>query len=266
MIKTRVERVKNHHKSCRKLTRWWALASVAWIGFILWSAEAYYPSVPLDIDGHDPGTLAAFASAVRHYYLTTTALALGVPVLAYGLGYLFCRSRGGPSATATAVAHPDGGPSRIVLMRHAEKTGDPEDIHLSEEGRKHAERLATYIPQTFGRPDFIFAAARSKRSIRSIETVEPLAAAIGIPIQHDIEDDDFEELVREIFSNPTYRGKTIVVCWHHRKLSEIAASLGAPPGSFPDPWTEDLYNVILDFRYDPNTGAPPNVTRVVEPF
>ena len=61
--------MKNHHKSCRKLTRWWALASIAWIAFILWSAEAYYPSVPLDIDGHDPGTLAAFASAVRHYYL-----------------------------------------------------------------------------------------------------------------------------------------------------------------------------------------------------
>ena len=51
-----------------------------------------------------------------------------------------------------------------------------------------------------------------------------------------------------------------------KSCSEIAALLGAPPGSFPDPWSEDLYNVILDFRYDPNTGAAPAVTRVVEPF
>lgn len=258
--------MKNHHKSCRKLTRWWALASVAWIAFVLWRAEALYPSVPLDIDANDPAMLAAFASAVRHYYVTTTLLALGVPILAYGLGFLLCRLRRGSAGTLAAVAHPDGGQSRIVLMRHAEKTGDPEDIHLSEEGRKRAERLATYIPQTFGKPDFIVAAARSKRSIRSIETVEPLAAAVGVDVQHDIEDDDFEKLVGEIFSDAAYRGKTIVVCWHHQKLPEIAALLGAPPGSFPDPWTEDLYNIILDFRYDPNTGAAPAVTRAIEPF
>ena len=162
--------MKKHHKSCRKLTRWWSLASIAWIAFILWRAESYYPSVPLDIDGNNPAVLAAFASAVRRYYFATTLLALGVPALAHGLGFLSCRFQGGRQPGST---------SRIVLMRHGEKAGDPEDIHLSEEGQERAERLATYIPQTFGRPDFIFAADRSKRSIRSIETAEPLAAAVG---------------------------------------------------------------------------------------
>ncbi len=76
----------------------------------------------------------------------------------------------------TATHHPDGGPGRILLMRHAEKTGKTDDIYLSKEGVKRAERLVTYIPQVFGRPDFIYAAARSKRSIRSIEPVNPLAA------------------------------------------------------------------------------------------
>ena len=80
--------MKKHHKSCGKLTRWWSLASIAWIAFILWRAESYYPSVPLDIDGHNPAVLAAFASAVRRYYFATTLLALGVPALAYGLGFL----------------------------------------------------------------------------------------------------------------------------------------------------------------------------------
>ena len=66
----------------------------------------------------------------------------------------------------TATHHPDGGPGRVLLMRHAEKTGRTDDIYLSVDGLKRAEKLAAYIPQAFGRPDFIYAAARSKRSIR----------------------------------------------------------------------------------------------------
>jgi hypothetical protein len=249
----------------RKGTMWWMLASIAWIALILWRAVGEAPTLPLDVNGKSPDVKAAFNTAVTHHYLRTGLLALGVPLVAYGLGCLLCRLRGS-SPTITATDHPDGGPSRILLKRHAEKTGDPEDIHLSAEGVKRAAQLATYIPQTFGKPDFIFAAAQSKRSVRSIETVEPLAAAVGKTVQHDIEDKDFEQLVSEIFSNPDFRGKTIVVCWHHKKLPEIAALLGAPPGSYPSAWSEDVFNLILDFRYDPNSDAPPTVTQVVEPF
>jgi broad specificity phosphatase PhoE len=172
----------------------------------------------------------------------------------------------GSAQPASAVDHPDGGPSRILLMRHAEKTGDPDDINLSGAGEKRAERLASFIPETFGKPDFIFAAERSKRSIRSIETVEPLAAATGLKVQHDVEDRDFEDLISEIFSNPDYRGKTIVICWHHKKLPDIASLLGAPSGSYPDPWPEDLFNLILDFKYDAHSDRPPDVAKVIEPF
>jgi phosphohistidine phosphatase SixA len=166
----------------------------------------------------------------------------------------------------TATCHPDGGPGRILLMRHAEKTGKTDDIYLSTDGMKRAERLATYIPQVFGKPDYIYAAARSKRSIRSIETVKPLAATLGIEVQYHIEDKQFRSLVTEIFSKPEYRSKTIVICWHHGKLPEIASLLGAQKGSYPDPWPQDCFNLILDFRYDPKTDAPPIVAQIVNPF
>ncbi len=166
----------------------------------------------------------------------------------------------------TAMHHPDGGPGRILLMRHAEKTGRTDDIYLSKEGTKRAEQLVTYIPKTFGRPDYIYAAARSKRSIRSIETVKPLAAALGLEVQYHIEDKEFKALIAEIFSKPEYRGKTLVICWHHGKLPEIAALLGAPKGSYPDAWPQDVFNLILDFRYDPKSDAPPVVAQIVEPF
>ncbi|MFA5955703.1 histidine phosphatase family protein [Hyphomicrobium sp.] len=166
----------------------------------------------------------------------------------------------------TATHHPGGGPGRILLMRHAEKTGKTDDIYLSPEGTKRAERLVTYIPQAFGRPEFIYAAARSKRSIRSMETVKPLAAALGIEVQYHIEDKEFKALVTEIFSKAEYHGKTIVICWHHGKLPEIAALLGGQKGTYPDPWPQNVFNLILDFRYDPKSDATPIVAQIVEPF
>ena len=174
--------------------------------------------------------------------------------------------RSAPSSEFSAAPHPNGGPSRIILMRHADKPDDPDDPDLSAAGVARAEHLATYIPQTFGKPDYIIATARSKHSDRPFETVEPLARGVGVTVQHDIRDKDFEDLIDEIFSDEAYRGKTVVISWHHGTLPAIAALLGAPAGSYPDPWPDDTYNVILDFRYDPNSGAPPTVTRVTEPF
>jgi len=45
--------------------------------------------------------------------------------------------------------------ARILLMRHAEKTGDPMDPHLSLDGYARAAKLADFIPATFGIPQFL---------------------------------------------------------------------------------------------------------------
>jgi broad specificity phosphatase PhoE len=189
------------------------------------------------------------------------------PIFSHRLECALCQFvRSAPSSEFSAVLHPNGGPSRIILMRHADKPDDPEDPDLSAAGVVRAGHLATYIPQTFGKPDYIIATARSKHSDRPLETVAPMARAVGVTVQHDIRDKDFEDLVEEIFSDPAYHGKTVLICWHHGTLPAIAALLGATPGSYPDPWPDDTYNVILDFRYDPDSGAPPAVAQVTEPF
>lgn len=174
--------------------------------------------------------------------------------------------RSASASALSAAPHPKGSPSRIILMRHADKPDDPDDPDLSSAGVVRAGHLATYIPQTFGKPDYIIATAHSKHSDRPLETVEPLARAVGVPVQHDVRDKEFEDLIDAIFSDEAYRGKTLVICWHHGTLPAMAALLGAPVGSYPDPWPDDTYNVILDFRYDPNSGAAPSVTQVTEPF
>jgi hypothetical protein len=66
-------------------------------------------------------------------------------------------------------------PRFVLVMRQAEKPQDPRDPDLSSDGLARAQKLANYIPATFGAPEFIFAAAISKHSMRPYETVEPLA-------------------------------------------------------------------------------------------
>lgn len=212
----------------------------------------------------ESGSRIASAISTTQTRIDFGLLALGMPRLASRC--TLCQRTRESGADFTAVDHANGGPSHIILMRHADKTDDPDNEDLSDAGTARAEHLVTYIPQSFGKPDYIIATAHSKHSNRPRETVTPLANALGLKVQHDFENDDFEDLADEIFSNPEYKGKTLVICWHHGNLPAIAALLGAPPGSYPDPWPEDAYNIILDFRYDPNSGRPPTVTRVVEPF
>jgi hypothetical protein len=247
----------------RALKVFWLLASIAGMSLVLWRGAGEAPAFALDIRADLP---ADPATAVAHNSSPTGLLALGAPPLPNGPGCLYCRLTRESGAEFTAVEHPNGGPSRILLMRHADKPDDPEDSDLSEAGIKRAEHLVTYIPQTFGKPDYIIATAHSKHSNRPTETVQPLANALGMEVQDDIRDSDFQELVNEIFSDPAYHGKMVVISWHHGNLPAIAAMLGAPVGNYPDPWPDDTYNIILDFRYDPNSGGPPTVTRVIEPF
>jgi hypothetical protein len=56
----------------------------------------------------------------------------------------------------------------ILLMRHAERSADPLEPNLSPAGFDRAKKLASYLPATFGKPDFLFASAVSKHSRRPL--------------------------------------------------------------------------------------------------
>ncbi|SDR60795.1 hypothetical protein SAMN05444161_7832 [Rhizobiales bacterium GAS191] len=152
---------------------------------------------------------------------------------------------------------------RILLMRHAEKPADPTDPNLSPAGKQRAAQLANYIPSVFGKPDFLFASAISKRSRRPLETLEPLSTAIGVAIDTDFADQDYSALAHELWSNAKYNGKLIVICWHHGNIPSLADALRAKAGDYPDPWNPLVFNLILQF--DIAQGAS-TVTQVTEPF
>jgi broad specificity phosphatase PhoE len=155
-------------------------------------------------------------------------------------------------------------PSRILLMRHAEKSGDPTDPDLSDAGQARAQRLADYIPATFGAPDLVFASAVSKHSARPYETVEPLAKKIGVPIDATFADQDYGALAIELLSTPRYTAKLVLICWHHGNIPSLARSLKANQGDCPDPWDPLVFNLILQLDYEGDQA--PSVTRVSENF
>jgi hypothetical protein len=156
-------------------------------------------------------------------------------------------------------------PNKVLLMRHAEKSGDPMDPHLSDPGQVRAQRLADYIPTTFGTPDFVFAAALSKHSARSYETVVPLAKKIGVTIDATFADQDYAALATELLSKPEYSGKLVLICWHHGNIPSLARWLKANQGDYPNPWDPLIFNLILQLDYE-GGGQAPQITRTTENF
>jgi hypothetical protein len=155
---------------------------------------------------------------------------------------------------------PGTGPSRLIVFRHAEKTGDKRDPHLSLPGRQRAERLVEYIPATFGQPQFLIAARTSNRSRRPVETLEPLAAALALGLWAKIDDDEPAELIEALRGKQRYRGKLGVICWRHSELPGLLQALGVEPETFPKAWDENDYTTVIDVTFAGNGEV--NATRV----
>lgn len=154
------------------------------------------------------------------------------------------------------------GPAKLLVMRHAEKTGDRRDPNLSDAGAARAQKLVTYIPKQFGKPDFLFAAKSSKRSSRPYETLQPLAASLGLKIDERFDDEDYDELVERL-AKPAYAGKFGVVSWRHSDIPALCAALGAPDGTYPEEWPEDLYPLIIEISFRDTHATARQIT---EPF
>jgi hypothetical protein len=171
-----------------------------------------------------------------------------------------------PAIAANEAFHSELHNTTILLMRHAEKPGDSHNPDLSPAGFARAKELAKYIPKEFGRqPDFIFATSDSKHSSRPRETVEPLSKESGVPVETPYADKDFDKLAHDIENDPKYAGKFIVIAWHHGEIPNLADSLGAPEGTYPNPWPDDRFNHILEFQYGAH-GGKPKVTDLTEKF
>lgn len=159
---------------------------------------------------------------------------------------------------------PGMGPSRLLVLRHSEKSGDRRDPHLSLPGRRRAEQLVDFIPSEFGQPHFLIAARTSFQSRRPVETLEPLAAALALEVRAKFDDGDSRALIKTLSDKRRYNGKLGVICWRHSELPRLIAALGVPPVVFADDWDSNDYVTIVDVTYPGNGEAI--AKRVQMPF
>jgi hypothetical protein len=181
---------------------------------------------------------------------------------------------GGPPATGSAAARAveKRQPRCLLLIRHAEKPADDQDIHLTSQGAGRAAALPSLflIPPTFPTkpapyptPDFLFATKQSSKSNRPVETVQPLSRALGnMPLHDKHADKDFQPLVNHVFGDAKYAGKTVLICWHHGKMRKLALAIckKAKNGNqlrdrVPERWDDKVFDRVWQFTFDDRGGA-----------
>ena len=168
-----------------------------------------------------------------------------------GIGCAPAEEKAGPKHTP---------PATVLLIRHAEKPPDEAvSVHLTPEGAKRADALPKLFeasmarPDPFPKPDFIFATENSMRSRRPVETVEPLAKALGLKVHTPFKNADFARLAKQILEDPKYSGKTVLICWHHGTMPQLARALRASDA--PDDWKGTAFDRVWQITYDGGKAA-----------
>jgi hypothetical protein len=140
-------------------------------------------------------------------------------------------------------------PAEIIIIRHAEKPVDDFDMHLSPQGEQRAQALVDFLTTTpllvtNGLPVALFASRATPRGHgqRTWETVEPLSKRLKLPIRTPYPAADYEKLAKLILEDPKFDGKTVLICWVHEFLPELAEALGVK--KHPWRWKSNTYDRV----------------------
>ena len=153
----------------------------------------------------------------------------------------------------------------ILIIRHAEKPAEKDNVNLAPEGFERAKRYAKYFKEYTieGKPlelGTIIAAENSDASHRPVETVTPTSQAMpDVPFKHSVGNDDFQT-VADRFTKGNHNGKNALICWHHGNIPKLLAALGVKDNYFPmerkkngkeEPaWPEDVFCWLFQLTYD----------------
>jgi len=132
-------------------------------------------------------------------------------------------------------------PTTVILVRHAEKGGDPSerDPELSEAGQARAQTLAHVLGEIGVTTIF------STPYLRTQHTAQPLADVLGIEVTTTpIGRSYVEDLAAMIKSD--HRGEIVVVVSHSNTVPPIVNALGAGPfENLSEEEYDDLFVVTI---------------------
>ncbi|MDB6038460.1 MAG: hypothetical protein JWM99_2301 [Verrucomicrobiales bacterium] len=148
-----------------------------------------------------------------------------------------------------------GMPAEVIVIRHGEKPADKGSKHLSPAGEKRAKSFVPFLKENsilmqHGAPVALFATKKTKngRGQRPGETLQPLSKSLKLPIQKPFESEDAGSLAKLILSNPSYNGKTVLVCWTHEFIPPLVEALGVHPA--PPKLHDYVYDRVYMITYE----------------
>jgi len=126
------------------------------------------------------------------------------------------------------------------------------DTATSFKGKYDATTVPAGQP-IYPKPDFLFATEDSNGSHRPVETVTPLAQALGLTLNHGYTNNQHKALADAILKDPsTYGGKVVLICWHHGEIAKLVHDFGVPKPSSSqpwDPWPGTVFDLLLEVTW-----------------
>jgi hypothetical protein len=154
------------------------------------------------------------------------------------------------------------GPAQVIIIRHGEKPETGSD--LSPRGYQRAQALVGFFQNNpavtqHGPPAAIYAEKPKPdgSQVRPLETVQPLAASLGLQVDTDYKKADASGLAQSILSNPDYRGRMVLISWEHHVIPAIAQAFGL---SRPPDWADDVFDRAWILNFD--GGKPVSLQNV----
>ena len=152
-------------------------------------------------------------------------------------------------------------PAKVMLIRHAEKpdagagvlgvdeAGRPDPNQLSVRGWQRAGALVRFFApagqamrEGMATPSVIFACRPhgAANSVRPFSTVSPLAAVLGIAVNHEIGKRDIPALLDAVRSS----SGAVLVCWSHKLIPSIVRGVAGDMPGLPDEWPANRFDLV----------------------
>jgi broad specificity phosphatase PhoE len=166
--------------------------------------------------------------------------------------------------------------SKIMVIRHAEKPNGGQGVMpdgsaspeaLTPAGWQRAGALVGLFAPPSGHfadarlatPQAVYASgvAHHSSSLRPQQTVAPLAAKLGSPVNTDHPKGDEAALVQAV----TRIGGTVLIAWEHEAIPAIASLVLGGNQGIPQHWPDDRFDLVWVFDR-PDSGGAWSLTQV----
>jgi broad specificity phosphatase PhoE len=168
-----------------------------------------------------------------------------------------------PAVVPQDAAQPDSAaPDRVMIIRHAEKPdgtapgvdadGNEDDSSLTAVGWERAHALVGLFdpaegdpPAGLARPQTIYAAGVTDEGEgqRTRETVDPLADALGLPVNTEYGKGEEKKLMKDVLE----LSGTTLISWQHSEIPAIADAFDSVTPAPPEEWPSDRFDVVWTF-------------------